>query len=80
MVGRYGAELTNGGPLREDPILLAVLLGTVAVIGRSCRRWEARDGSSPRIDVSRRVRADLPVMARLDLVSAPLRVPLFPGT
>lgn len=81
VLGRYGVEIANGGPLREDLILLAVLLGTVAVVGAILSSMGGpATGSSLASMCLGAFALTYPVMTWLNLVSAPLRVPLFPGT
>lgn len=81
VLGRYGFEIANGGPLREDLILLAVLFGSVAIVGAILSSMGGPAKASTMASVCLGAFAlTYPVMAWLDLVSAPLLVPLFPGT
>jgi len=78
---RYRYEIANGGPLREDLILLAVLFGAVAIVGAILSSMGGPAKASTLASVCLGAFAlTYPVMAWLDLVSTPLRVPLFPGT
>jgi hypothetical protein len=81
VLGRYGHEIANGGPLREDLILLAVLFGTVAIVGAILTSMGGTANASAIASMCLgAVALTYPVMSWLDLVSAPLLVPLFPGT
>jgi len=74
VLGRYGCEIANGGPLREDLILLAVLFGAVAIVGAILSSMGGRAKASTMASVCLGAFAlTYPVMAWLDLVSAPLR-------
>lgn len=81
VLGRYGLEIANGDPLRDDLMLLAVLFGTIAVVGAILSSMGGPAKASALAAMCLGAFAlTYPVMTWLDLVSAPLGVPVFPGT
>ena len=68
VLGRYGHEIANGGPLRED----LILFGTVAIVGAILSSMGGTaDASAIASMCLGAVALTYPVMSWLDLVSAP---------
>ena len=81
LLGRYGYEIAHGGPLREDLMLLAGLLGAVAILAALLSSiGGATQPSAVAAVLLGAVALTFPVMAWLDMVGTPLHVWLFPGS
>ena len=81
LLGRYGYEVAHGGPLRDDRILVAALLGIVAVLSAILSSIGGTAKPSAMAGVLLGVFAlTYPVMVWLDMIGTPSRVSLFPGT
>jgi hypothetical protein len=81
LLGDYGYEIAYGGQLREDLILLAGLLGAVAVAAAVLSSVGGRaKPSAMAAMLLGAIALTLPVMTWLDLTSPPLRIALFPGS
>lgn len=81
LLGDYGYEVAHGGPLRDDLILLAALLGGVAILAALLSSIGGPTKPSAIAAVLLGAFAlTFPVLVWLDLVSAPLRFSLFPGS
>jgi hypothetical protein len=78
-LGAYGEEIAAGGQLREDLIVLAGLFGAVAIVSAflSSLGGQAKPSALAAI-VLGAVALTYPVLARLDVVHAPLPVLPFP--
>jgi len=81
LLGGFGYEIAHGGPLREDLILLAGLLGAVAVLSAIL----SSIGGATKLSAVAALllgafALTLPVLAYFDVVQAPIRVWLFPGS
>jgi hypothetical protein len=81
LLGQYGYEIAHGGPLREDLVLLAGLLGAVAIIAAMLSSiGGATRASAIAALLLGAVALTFPIMVWLDMVGTPLRVALFPGS
>ncbi|MGH2540310.1 MAG: hypothetical protein ACRDGK_07295 [Actinomycetota bacterium] len=81
VLGNYAYELTHGGPLREDLILLAGLLGAVAVLA-AVLSWVGgtANPSSVAAVLCGVFALTYPVLAWLEAVGVPLHRQLFVGS
>ena len=81
LLGRYGYEIAHGGPLRDDLVMLATLLGIVAVLAAilSSIGGPAKPSAVAAVLLGM-LALTYPVMVWLDMVGTPLRLSLFPGT
>ena len=80
LLGGYGYEIAHGGPLREDLVLLAGLLGVVAILASvlSSIGGATRPSAITALLLGA-FALTFPIMVWLDMVGTPLRVSLFPG-
>jgi hypothetical protein len=80
LLGQYGYEIAHGGPLREDLVLLAGLLGAVAILAAilSSIGGATRPSAIAALLLGA-FALTFPIMVWLDMVGTPLRMSLFPG-
>ena len=81
VLGDYAYEITHGGPMRENLILLAGLLGAVAILA-ALLSWigGTADPSSVMAMLLGAFAITYPVMAWLEVVGIPLQRQLFVGS
>jgi drug/metabolite transporter (DMT)-like permease len=81
LVGEYGYEITHGGPMRENLIMLAALLGAVALVA-AVLSWigGTANPSSVVAVLCGTFALTYPVLAWLDVMQAPLSRQLFVGS
>lgn len=81
LLGDYGFEITHGGPMRENLIMLAGLLGAVAVIA-AVLSWigGTANPSSVVAVLTGAFALTYPVLVWLDVMQVPLQRQLFVGS
>jgi hypothetical protein len=81
VLGDYAYELTHGGPMRENLVLLAGLLGAVAILAAALSWIGGTANASSVVAVLLGAFAiTYPVMAWLEVVGIPLQRQLFVGS
>ena len=81
LLGLYGEEIAYGGPLREDLVLLAAILGVIAILAALLSSiGGATKPSAVAAVLLGAFALTFPVLSWLGSIDAPVRTVLFPGS